>query len=352
MNEMDFFFEETPAWQWLQQLKPGSVVPAGQLLMLWEDAPEDWLEELFRQLEEKDILLDVTELAVTAPAGDTAKRLQLEQLAKQDLKQLPLEPTDPLRLYLEELSQLPACGDIVCLAEQLGERSRAGKDAQELRTRIADLSLSRVVELAAMYTGYGVLLLDLIQEGSMGLWRATEDFTGVGAEFENYRDLRIRFHLAKAVFLQAYESGVGQKLRAAAEDYRSVDERLLAELGRNPTLEELAQGLHMSVAQTAVVAKTVENVRMLGKTVKPESQELPQEEDQAVENTAYFQMRQRIAELLSALPESEAQLLTLRYGLEGGAPADVQQTAARLGITVDEVVAREAAALSKLRQGS
>jgi DNA-directed RNA polymerase sigma subunit (sigma70/sigma32) len=63
-------------------------------------------------------------------------------------------------------------------------------------------------------------------------------------------------------------------------------------------------------------------------------------------------MRQRITELLSALPESDVQLLTLRYGLEGGMPADVQQTAARLGISVDEVVAREAAALSKLRQGS
>ena len=131
-----------------------------------------------------------------------------------------------------------------------------------------------------------------------------------------------------------------------------MDERLLSELGRNPTPEEMAQALHMSVEETVAVAKTVENVRILNRALKPEPEEMPQEEEQAVEDTAYFQMRQRITDLLSALPEEDAKLLTLRYGLEGGLPLDPQQTAAKLGITADQVVARETAALAKLRQQS
>lgn len=353
MNELDLTFDAAPDDIWLWQLEPGAVVSADQLLMRYEGADEEQLEEVFLQLEDKNITLDISALSVPVPGGEAARRLQQEQaLAKQGLQPQQLEATDPLRLYLEELAQIPVCGDICCLAQELSEASRANAHWEELRIRLVNLSLSRVVELAAEYTGKGVLLLDLIQEGSIGLWRATEDFAGDGTDFETFRDQRIRFCLDKAVILHAFETGVGQKLRAAAEDYRSVDERLLGELGRSPTMEEMAQGLHMTVEEAAAVAKTLENARVLNRTLKPEPEELPQEEDQAVEDTAYFQMRQRIAELLSTLPQSDAQLLTLRYGLEGGIPQTVQQTAARLGITADEVLTRETAALSRLRQQS
>ena len=339
MNKFDFTFD-APQDDWLQQLTNGERLSAARLLLHCEGMEEEQLEALFLQLENKNIALDISDLSAPAPGGEAAKRLQQEQaMAQQGLQMSQLEQTDPLRLYLEELAAIPVCGDIACIAGELSEANRVGKEAEGLRVRLVNLSLSRVVELAAEYTGNGVLLLDLIQEGSIGLWRATEAFAGDGPTFEAFRDQRIRFYLDKAVILHALETGVGQKLRTAAEDYRSVDERLLSELGRNPTLEE-----------TAAVAKTLENARMLNRTHQPEPEALPQEEDQAVEDTAYFQMRQRIAELLSTLNEIDAKLLTLRYGLEGGIPMDPQQTAARLGMTTDEVVKREAAALSKLRQ--
>ena len=219
-----------------------------------------------------------------------------------------------------------------------------------MRVRLVNLSLSRVVELAAEYTGNGVLLLDLIQEGSIGLWRATEAFAGDGQAFEAFRDQRIRFYLDKAVILHALETGVGQKLRTAAEDYRSVDERLLSELGRNPTLEEIAEAMHMSVEETAAVAKNLEAARLLAQAKQPVQPEQEEAEDrQAVEDTAYFQMRQRIADLLSELNEQEKTLLTLRFGLEGGKPLTAEQVGARLGITPEEAVRMEAAVLAKLR---
>ena len=330
---------------------PGTTVPAVELLLQWEGMDTDALEQVLLQMEEQDVTLDCAALSLPATSGETALRLSLEhRLAKQGLEPSQLEKNDPLRLYLEELAAIPVCGDIALLAEQLSEENRACRVSEALCSQIVELSLSRVVELAATYTGKGVLLLDLIQEGSLGLWRATQAFTGDGREFEAFRDRKIRFYLEKAVLLQAYDRGVGEKLRTAVEDLRSVDERLLSELGRNPTAEEIAQALHMSVEETEAVAKTLENVRLLNRTLKPEPEELPQEEEQAVEDTAYFQMRQRIAELLSTLSESDAQLLTLRYGLEGGIPMSPQQTAARMGIPADEVVAREAAALARLRQ--
>ena len=115
-------------------------------------------------------------------------------------------------------------------------------------------------------------------------------------------------------------------------------------------MQEVAENLHISAQEAQMLADTLQTVRQLNRAKQPEPEQLPQEEDQAVEDTAYFQMRQRIQELLSSLDESDAKLLTLRYGLEGGLPLDPVETGKRLGMTPEEVVAREATALSKLRQ--
>ena len=212
------------------------------------------------------------------------------------------------------------------------------------------MSLHRVVELAKELTGRGVLLLDLIQEGSLGLWQAIGSYES--GDFEAHSDWWIRQSMAKIITMQARSNGVGQKMRQALEDYRAVDERLLSDLGRNPTLEEIAEELHMTPEETAVIAKMLENVRQMDKVkeaTQPKEEENP-EDQQAVEDTASFQMRQRIAELLSDLPEEDAKLLALRFGLEGGLPLSPENTGKRLGLTPEEVVTREAKALAQLRK--
>ena len=108
--------------------------------------------------------------------------------------------------------------------------------------------------------------------------------------------------------------------------------------------------MHITASEAETVAGMLENVQTMHRIKTPKKEELPQEEDQAVEDTAYFQMRQRIHELLSVLPEADAKLLTLRYGLEGGVPMKPEQVAQKLGMTVEQVVAAEAAALGKLRR--
>jgi RNA polymerase primary sigma factor len=138
-------------------------------------------------------------------------------------------------------------------------------------------------------------------------------------------------------------------MKQAMEDFRAVDGRLLADLGRNATLPEIAEQLHMTLEEAQAVSGMLESARLLQSATPEEKEEDPQEEQQAVENTAYYQMRQRVSELLSILDQQEATLLTLRFGLEGGVPLSPEEVGRKLGITPEEVIAREAAALSKLR---
>lgn len=341
---MEFTFEKTPWELTLERLQPGATLSAARFLAVMEGETEDAVADALAELEEKDIYLDITDLPPFSASGEAAQRLATEEkLAKSGSLLNGLPENDPLRLYLEELAQLPAAGDPALLAE----KAAAGDEAA--CAMLVNLQLSAVVEEAKSHTGKGVLLLDLIQEGSLGLWQGLQRYRA--GDVEQYCTRWIRRYMAVAITMQAREAGVGEKMRKAMEDYRDVDQQLLTELGRNPTLEEMAQALHMTPQQTMAVAETLENAQLLQRARGPEQ---PVEEDpedqQAVEDTAYFQMRQRIAELLSTLPEEDARLLTLRYGLEGGLPMKPQQVALMLGITADEVTAREGAALNKLRQ--
>lgn len=182
----------------------------------------------------------------------------------------------------------------------------------------------------------------------MGLWQSILSYRD--GDFEKYRDWWIRQSMAKLITLQARADGVGQKMRRALEDYRAVDEQLLSELGRNATVEEIAQRLHVSAEEAVLISDMLENARTMSKA-KAESappEESP-EDDQKVEDTAYFQLRQRIGELLSALDEQETKLLTMRFGLEGGLPMSPEETGKALGMTPEEVVTKEAEVLAKLR---
>lgn len=343
MNELDFSFGDSPWEAFLLTKQMGDTVSAAQMLTLLEGEEEDAVEDALAALERACMVLDVSDLP-RSNGGEAAVRLRQEQsLAEKGLNPESLEPGDPLRLYLEEVAAMAKNEneDVLAAACARGEETA--------RQALTELGLTRVIELAARHTGHGVLLLDLIQEGSLGLWQAVQTYSG--GDYPAHRDKWIRFYLAKAITLQARANGMGQKMRMAMEDYRAVDERLLGELGRNPTLEEMAQALHMTLEETESVKKTLDSAWILAKAKKPpvEEEEEKEAEEQSVEDTAYFQMRQRISELLSGLDAEDAQVLTLRFGLEGGLPLSPEDTGRRLGLTAEEVVAKEAAALAKLR---
>jgi len=344
MNDLDFSFEASPWEAFLMTKGMGDTISAVTLLSMLEGEDEQQLEDALQDLETACMILDISGLPQTGGTGEAAVRLRREmQLVKKGLNPADLDETDPLRLYLEEIAQTPAQGDEQLLAEA------CAKGSENAMVQLTNLGLSRVVQLAGDFVGYGVLLLDLIQEGSLGLWQAIRNYHR--GSYEPHRDRWIRFYMAKAVTLQAHQSGVGQKMRTALEDYRAVDERLLSELGRNPTLEEIALELHMKVDEADTVRKMLEDARLLSRVKQPavDEEEEKEAEEQSVEDTAMFQMRQRILDLLSALSAEDQKLLTLRFGLEGGKPLSPEETGRYLKLTAEEVVAREAAALAKLR---
>ena len=342
---MEFTFEDLPWEQAVEALAPGDTINALELLTLLEEADEDAVLEVLDALEQKGVTLSIAELPNLPTGGNMALRLRQEaQLVASGKLPAGLEENDPLRLYLEELAATPAAGDVNILAQQYLE---GDEDAAQ---KLVTLSLSRVVELASELAGRSVLLMDLVQEGSMGLWQGILNYAE--GDFDTHRDWWIRQYLHRAIFLQARSGDLGQKLRQGMEDYRDMDQKLLSDLGRNPTLEEIAEAMHVSAEEAAVYENmlAMAKVRQQVDAAMEPKQEAPEEEEQAVEDTAYFQMRQRIMELLSTLSAEDAKLLTLRFGLEGGLPLSPEETGKKLGMTPHEVVTMEAAALGKLRQ--
>ena len=344
MIDMEYSFEQSPWEAYLRTKGMGDTISAVMLLSMLEGMEEQAVEDALEDLETGCMDLDISGLPKVGGSGEAALRLRREmQLVKKGLDPRDLDENDPLRMYLEELADIPAAGDEAVLAEQ------CRKGSTQAAEQLTNLGLSRVVELAKEFVGYGVLLMDLIQEGSLGLWQAVRSYRY--GEYAAHRDRWIRFYMAKAVTVQARANGVGQKMRTALEDYRQIDERLLGELGRNPTLEEIAEELHMRPEEAASVKKMLDDARLLAQAKKPavDEEEEKEAEEQAVEDTALFQMRQRILDLLSGLDQQDQKLLTLRFGLEGGKPLTPEDAGRILGLTPEEVVAREAAALTKLR---
>ena len=325
------------------------VVSGATLLALTDGVSDDCMEELFDHMRDLNTLIDISDLPREG-FGEAARRLREEaQLVQKGELLSGLEANDPLRLYLEELAAMPVCGDPEVLALELAEANREEAFDEGLFTRILNLSLSRVVEIAQEYAGCGVLLLDLIQEGGLGIWSELERYAD--GPFEAFRDRCIRLAMSFAIFRQARASGLGQKMRQAVEDYRMVDERLLSELGRNPTLEEIAESMHMTVSEIETVRKFLENARLVGKAHEvSEPEEESPEDTQAVEDTAYYQARERVDSLMSGISELEHKVVTMRYGLDGKAPQTAAEVGRKLNLTVSEVVELETSALTKMRE--
>ena len=334
MNELDFSFGDSPWEQLLSSRQPGESVSAAHLLALLEEEEEQAVEDAFQDLESMEIGLDVSDLPRVKAAGEATARLLREmELSKDGITPDQWEPDDPLRMYLEELAATPVYGEEGLLAVQ------AAQGDEQAKQNLACLGLSRVLEIAREFTGFGVLLLDLIQEGSLGLWQAVNRCDG--SSYKNIRDFWIRFYMAKAVTLQARANGVGQKARRGMEDYKQVDERLLGELGEQ---------LHMELEEAESLRKMLDDARLLAQVKTPEEpEEEEQTQQQAVEDTAQFQSRARILDMLSGLDQKEAELLTLRFGLEGKPPVTQEEAGKRLGISPQAVLQMEAAALAKLR---
>ena len=185
MNDFTFSFEQSPWEAFLMTKGMGDTISAVTLLSLLEGAEEQELEDALNDLEVGCMYLDISGLPRVGGTGEAAVRLRREmQLAKKDLCPEELEEGDPLRLYLEEVAAMPAFGDEQLLAQE------SAKGSETAMLQLTNLGLGRVTQLAREYVGYGVLLLDLIQEGSLGLWQAIRNYRH--GDYAAHRDRWIR----------------------------------------------------------------------------------------------------------------------------------------------------------------
>ena len=302
------------------------------------------LEDAFSEMEKCHITLDVSKLPPLPLTGSSALRLKQESQWKTlDKVTDELEENDPLLIFLQELAATPAAGDIQLYAQRYAEGEH------HLAEAMVNLCLRTVLDMALENTGHGILLLDLIQEGSLGLWESITRYEN--GDFMTHARWWIHHFMAKAIVFNAHSVGQGKELRHDMELYQQADRQLLAELGRNPTADELAERLGLTMDELQAIEKLVKDAAVNKLASAPEEDQPAEdpEEEQSVENTAYFQLRQHIAELLASLSPTDARILTLRFGLEGGKPKTPVETGKILDLTPAEVLQREAAALEKLR---
>lgn len=343
MNEFVFDREFSPWDMALGRLKAGDTLSAGRFIALMEQDQTVEPEMAAMELEQKGVLLDVSDLPRIAASGKTDERIALEsKLYKEGSFLTNLEENDPLRLAIIQMRNVSAIKDRDALAQ------RAAQGDERAMEELTNGSLTMVYHIAGEYLDRGVLLMDLMQEGSLGLWQAVLNYRE--GSFRESARWWIRQAMARAVTLQAHANGVGSHMAKAMERYRAADRELLTQLGRNPSEEEIALEMGVTAEEAAAVGKMLREVEAMDRVRRADAPKEPDPEDeQAVEDTAYFQSRQRINELLSGLSEQDAKLLSMRFGLDGKAPMTAQQVGAALGMTAEEVTNREAQALASLR---
>lgn len=344
MNEFTFEHMTSPWDLALARLKRGDLLSAGRFLTLIRTSEDTSAEDAALELEDAGVMLDVTDLPSLPGNPDTDARLKLEQklLAEGGWSET-LDDKDPLRLFVEELEfrKNPEQED------DLAAKAVSGN--QKAMEQLTDGYLRTVFECAREYAGKGVLLMDLVQEGSLGLWQGILCYGG--GSFREHALWWIRQAMARAVTLQAEADGVGGHLAGQIDRYQQAERTLLRDLGRMPTDQELAQELGVTLEETEALAKMLREIQNMDRIHKEQDQKEAEPEDElAVEDTAYYQTRERVDDLMSGLTEQETMVLNLRYGLNGKAPMTVQETASRLNLTGSEVTELEAAALKKMRE--
>lgn len=347
MNGFTFEDMSSPWDLAVARLRRGDSLSAQRFLTLMRSTEDISPEDAALELEQMGVMLDVTGLPVVASNPDTAPRLSLEQeLLKNGGWSESLSDKDPLRLFVEELAYCACIDDEDALAAQ------AAAGDQKAMQRLTDGYLKTVFDCAGEFAGRGVLLMDLVQEGSLGLWQAILNFES--GSFREHAMWWIRQAMARAVTLQAEADGVGGHLAGQIDRYQKTDKLLLTRLGRNPTDEEIALELGITLEETISLGKTLREVQNMARIQKEKDKaaESAAEDDLAVEDTAYYQTRERVNDLMEGLTEQETMVLNLRYGLGGKAPMTAQEAAVKMNMTAAQIAAVESAALAKMRGGN
>ncbi|HJC38542.1 MAG TPA: sigma-70 family RNA polymerase sigma factor [Candidatus Mediterraneibacter faecigallinarum] len=264
--------------------------------------------------------------------------------------------TEPLKIYLNEIGQIPLLSEEE--ERELGRRSAQGDESA--RRKLEEGNLRLVVSLAKRYTGRGVQLMDLIQEGNMGLMRAAEkyDYTKEN-RFSTYASWWIKEAMQRAIDQQAREIRVPVHVAENMKRVQKISKELQQELGREPLPKEIAEKLGnkteeevkdiLSYLQNPVSLETPvgeDGENSLGDMVEDKREATPEEAMDVLVR------KEEVSELLASLTERERQVIGLRYGLEDGSTHTLEEIGGILNVTRERVRQIEARAMEKLRENA
>ncbi len=300
-----------------------------------------------------DMLLDFDDDEI--PKEELEEISEIEELEKDLSVPDGISIEDPVRMYLKEIGKVP----LLSAEEEIELAKRMELGDEEAKKKLAESNLRLVVSIAKRYVGRGMLFLDLIQEGNLGLIKAVEKFDyGKGFKFSTYATWWIRQAITRAIADQARTIRIPVHMVETINKLIRVSRQLLQELGREPTPEEIAEEMRMPVERVREILKISQEPVSLETPIGEEEDshlgDFIQDENVPVpaEAAAFALLKEQLVEVLGTLTEREQKVLRLRFGLDDGRARTLEEVGKEFNVTRERIRQIEAKALRKLRHPS
>lgn len=315
------------------------------------DLDADALDDLYNAFNENNIAIVSEDEEGTDDSSDNPNKILLDDntLTKD------LTINDPVRMYLKEIGQIK----LLTMEEELELSDRIAAGDETAKSILAEANLRLVVSIAKRYVGRGMLFLDLIQEGNIGLMKAVEKFDVTkGFKFSTYATWWIRQAITRAIADQARTIRVPVHMVETINKLARVQRQLTLELNREPTEEELSEKMNLPVDKIREIYKISQEPVSLETPIGEEDDShlgdfIKDERNMSPEEYATNEiLKDEISEVLETLTEREEKVIRLRFGLEDGKSRTLEEVGQMFGVTRERIRQIEAKALRKLRHPS
>ncbi len=327
--------------------------------MLTEKEIENVLSELDVDAEQIEKIHDNFEALGIDIVGDIDQEIQKIEVPEEDIEDLSvpegINVDDHVRMYLKEIGKVP----LLSPAEELEYAKRMADGDEVAKKKLTEANLRLVVSIAKRYVGRGMLFLDLIQEGNLGLIKAVEKFDYTkGYKFSTYATWWIRQAITRAIADQARTIRIPVHMVETINKLIRVSRQLLQELGREPTPEEIAKEMGMSLEKVREIMKIAQEPVSLETPIGEEEDShlgdfIPDDDAPAPSEAASFLLlKEQLMDVLNTLTPREEKVLRLRFGLEDGRARTLEEVGGVFDVTRERIRQIEAKALRKLRHPS